>query len=465
MTTNGQAKIYNPFQRMDETPVQPPFLVRDTHPDAVIRRHQQRMANHPAGPVEIALPQRSEAAMRGKAALGLDFDQQEALIDALTGAYAEKHWQDMWAKLYKRWGLGDILDTILGAGQVHPDRVRRVISPLLFSLSPEIDEEARALLFLFRAWQLRQQVVVERRAMSLLPVVGGEVMGSITSFTPALKRMDTRLWRLGWPGDERAGAPRIISGDIAAALQQALPLFNEWYFDDQKRGRAETMKRQVDHIHLVPWGDRLRQDHILPVGQAKLEEVSHNNLFRLEMPDGRKLILRGEPVAAVRAGLAAANGSGQPPAPTLAKINTAYLAALTKRGESSESCEKAEAADVKPFDTLNPLAAYVVSIEGRNTRREIIVTWVKGHKQALAVISGSNHPARAVVMFNNVDRLGVAPVNYQTKRPEIDQLWASSPTAGLIWDTSEGRLAISHWAAWVWHEKAGSYPPPQWGKK
>ena len=146
MTSSGNGKqTYNPFHRMDEQPVQPPFLVRDTQPKTVIERHRQRMANHPAGPVNIAIPQRSAVAVRGKAALGLGFDQQEALIDALTGVYAEKYWRDMWGRLYKRWGLGEVLDTILIDGAAQPDRVCRVLSPLLFSLSPDIDEEARAL--------------------------------------------------------------------------------------------------------------------------------------------------------------------------------------------------------------------------------------------------------------------------------------------------------------------------------
>lgn len=270
------SRKYSPFQRMDETPVQPPFLVRDTDPESVVKRHQERMANHPTSPVAITIPERSKIALRGKAALGLDFDQQEALIEALTGDYAKKYWKDMWARLYKRWGLGDILDTILGDGQANPDRIRRVLSPMLFSLSPDIDEEARALLFLFRAWQLRQQVVIENRAMSLLPAVGGEQMGSITSFTPALKRLDIRLWRLGWPGDRRDGSPRLISGDIADMLREALPIFNEWYFEDQKQGRVDTIKRQVDHIYLIPWSDRLRQDRKLQVGEARVEEISHN---------------------------------------------------------------------------------------------------------------------------------------------------------------------------------------------
>ena len=72
MTRNGNGKqTYNAFHRMDEKPVQPPFLVRDTQPETVIERHRQRMANHPAGPVNIAIPQRSAVAVRGKAALGL----------------------------------------------------------------------------------------------------------------------------------------------------------------------------------------------------------------------------------------------------------------------------------------------------------------------------------------------------------------------------------------------------------
>ncbi len=462
MMNNG--KTYSPFQRMDETPVQPPFLVRDTNPKSVVKRHQQRMANY-ANPVEIAMPKRSNIALRGKAALGLDFDQQEALVETLTGDYAEKYWKDMWAGLYKRWGLGDILDTILGDGQANPDRVRRVLSPMLFSLSPDIDEEARALLFMFRAWQLRQQVVIENRSMSLLPVIGGDQMGSITSFTPILKRLDLRLWRLGWPGDKRDGSPRLITGDIAEVLREALPIFNEWYFDDQKRGRVETIRRQVDHIYLVPWSDKLRQDRELQVGEARLEEISHNAMFRLELPDGRRLVLRGEPITAVQAGLAASGPTGgRPPAPSLEEINTAYMEAMTRRGETSQAGEKPDAADAKPFDNLVHQTAYVISIEGPNRRWEIVVTWVKGHKQVLAVVKGSNHPARSVVMYNNVDRLGIAPINYTTHRPELDKLWSSTPLAKLDWQKPEDCLAITHWAAWVWHEKSRKFPPPRRGK-
>lgn len=458
MSGNGQHP--NPFHRMDETPVQPPFLVRDANPEAVVERHRQRMATHPTGAVDIALPQKSEAAWRGKAALGLDFDQQEALIDALTGAYAEKYWQDMWARLYKRWGLGDILDTILGDGRAHPDRVQRVLSPLLFGLSPEIDEEARALLFLFRAWLLRQQVVVDRRAMSLIPVIGGAEMGSITTFTPALKRVDNHLWRLGWPGDERPDSPQLIAGDVTDALNRALPLFNDWYFDNQRQGRPDKQQRKPDHIYLLPWSDRLRQQKLLDMGQARLEEVSHNSMFRLHLPDGRRFILRSDPLSAVQSGLLAAGQTGQPPRPALAEINRAYLAAMARRGETAQSGEKPAAASVKPFDFLQPETAYVISIEGRQSRREITVTWVQGHKQALAVVCGSNHPARAVVMFNNRDRLGVAPVDYTSRKPNFDRLWAFTPADSLDWQLESDRLAISHWAAWVWHEKAGAHLPP-----
>lgn len=456
---------HNPFAHMDEKPVQPPFLVRETDPQAVVERHRQRMAHHPAGQADIRLPQRSNVAWRGKTALGLLFDQQEAVIDALTGAYAEKHWKDMWAALYKRWGLGDILDTILTGGPAQPDRVRRVLAPLLVSLSPEIDPEVRALLFLFRAWLLRHQVVVERRPMSLIPVVGGEQMGSVTTFTPVLKRLDVHLWRLGWPHDSRPDSPRLIPGTVSNALGQAWPLFNRRYFEEQKDARPDP-DRRPEHIYLLPWSDRLRQKKRLEIGQASLEEVSHNSLFRLHLPDGRRFILRSDPLTAVQAGLLAANGSDRPEIPPLAEINAAYLAAMTRRGETAQSCEQPQAADVKPFDNLQPATAYVVNIESpRGSRREITVTWVSGHDQALAVVSGQPHPARAVVIFNTGrERLGIAPVDYRTRRPDFEQLWAYTPVDGLDWQDRGDRLAVTHWAAWVWHEKAGSHLPPGGGR-
>ena len=465
----------NPFSRMDEIPVQPPFLVRDTAPARVVERHRERMSPHG---IQITPPRRSQVALNGKAALGLAFDQQEAIVDALTGIYAAKHWRDMWVALYRRWGLGDILDTILADGEASPNRVRRVLAPILLELNPTLDEEARALLFVFRAWQLRQQVVVERRAMSLIPVIAGDEMGHPISFTPVLKRTDRAEWRIGWPGDPHKESPHVIqTDDVSVALGEAFPLFNRWYFEDQKAFAEVTGRRArtrvPDHIYLVPWGYRLREEHNLPlVGDgdrsgATLEELSHGNMFRLRLPDGRQFILRGDAVGVVRQGMVAGNGRGviSPPIPTADEINRAYLSAITGRGESSDIREVPEAGDLRPFTDMTSATAYVVSIEGKGTRREIIVSWVADHPRALAVVSGATCPARAVVLLSNDgDRLGVAPISYKTRQPDLANMWATTPVANLDVSRPTDRMAVSSWAAWAWHYKAPKYLPPE-GRK
>lgn len=461
---------YNPFAHMNEVPANPPFLARDTVPDSIIKRHQQRMAAHPTHPVQLENTSRSEVSINGKVAMGLAFDQQEALLAALTGDYAKNYWSDMWQSLYRRWGLGDVLDTILADGQAPASRVRKVLAPILLELNPDVDEEARALLFLYRAWQFRHQVMVERRAVNLVPVVGGDQMGHTVSFTPVFKRLSHDHWQLGWPGDSRPESPHSIRAtDVAEALGQALPLFNRWYFEDQATiSEANKMeaRRVPDHIYLVPWGQRLRQDHELPMGsppaEALLEELSHNHLFRLRLPDGRQYVLRGDPVSAVQQGLAANKPPLLPTPPTVSEMNRAYLAAMARRGEEAQMRLRPDAIDVRPFSELTPITAYVVSIEGRNVRQEITVTWVSGPRSALAVVCGGSHAARAVIILSdNRGKLGMAPVSYTTHKPDLARMWTTTQTVDLDWEKNEAdRRVITAWAAWVWHEKALSYPPP-----
>lgn len=461
---------YNPFALLDEQPVQPAFLVRDTDPYQAIARHEARMKAQ-----GIELPgltgRATTRTIAGKSAVGIAFDQQEAVLAALYGEYAHRYWADKWAELYRRWAMSDIFETILADGNADPRRVRKVLGPILMELNPREDELGRALLMIFRAWQLRQQVVIEQRPMSLIPVVGGAVLGSTPNFTPVVKRMAKDRWRIGWPGDT-IDPCIIVEADVRGAVQQAMVEFNKRYFVEQ-RGYFEVKNTEAllaipepDHIYFIPWGSKLRVEKKLPMGNdgAFLEEISHNHLFRLRLPDGQQFILRSDPQTAVRHSIeATTNGKvSLPPVPTPAEIRQAYLAEMSgRRVESVMKVTSPQPVHLKPFPFLESEKLYVICLESPAARREIYVAWTKENdKMALSVASGSLFPTRAVLVINRTnDKLAIIPVSYKTQKPDVQHRWAETPIADLNPDSEVDREALAGWAAWVWFQKAEQYLP------
>ena len=355
---------FNPFTRMDEIPIHPPFLVRDVDPRRVVERHRERMA---AQGITIKVP-KQERPLNGMAVVGLAFDQQEALLDALVGEYAVRHWSDVLPELRAAHpALGRAFDAFEGDDTVVAADVRRMVPEILQNLNPLEDERARALEFLYRAWQLRQQVVVERRPMSLIPVITGDTQGDTPSFTPVVKRMDDTTWRMGWPGDPAPVSPREFEGeDIREVMRAVWTTYSEWYNKDQEwwhsqmRDRAEKIP---DHMFIPVWARRLREDNQLTFGpqdEIVVENVSHGQLFRVIQPGGVQVLVRTSASSVVRLAIAAGNGSGPlyPPPPTMAEVEAAYLAQITKRGEHADMvADRATPEHLAPLRGVEPAGA------------------------------------------------------------------------------------------------------------
>ncbi len=459
------------YRRMDEVPVMPPFLVRDVDARRVAERHRERMARQG---VTLRVP-RGRRPLGGMAAVGLIFDQQEALLDALAGDYTARHWADVVPDLRRAYpALGAAFDAFAGDERVSAADVRRMVPAALRDADPLRDGPARALEFLYRGWQVRQQVVVEGRPMSLVPVVSGDTQGDTPSFTPVVKRMGAAWWRMGWPGDPAPYSPREFAGDdVRVVLPQVWAVYSEWYQGDQERWYRQVQGRAggvPDHIYHRVWAARLHDGEPLGFGvpaEVTLHNVSHARLFRVVAGE-RQVILKTSAQVAVRLAIAA-GGQGflYPPAPDVAEVEAAYLGLIARRGEQATMVEaEADTGKLAPLTGVEPDGACVVRVSGPGGKASITVAWLSGHPAALAIVSGDAFPARAaLVRDRSGQKLGLIPFSFKTRKLDKGDVWAGTPVNGLSPGTPGGRRALSAWAAWVWQGRAGQKRYQPGGKR
>jgi hypothetical protein len=473
------------FQRMTETPVEPPFLVPDavwlwrllTEPDTldptsdlprieaeagrVLERHIERMA---AQNVVIKKPQKLSPLI-ADSTVGLVFDQAAAQRAALTGRYAETYFGDRLAALRQEYAeLGEAIAVLTGQRETAaPERVQALIQSAL--VGQPADHPLR---LLYAAWQFRRQVVSEGQAMSMVPLVSGEAQGDTPSFTPVLQRVGDNEWQLGWPGDPAPASPQVFTGEIDAVWPAVAATYSAWYQRDQEyleRNLSDAARKLPEHLYIPVWARRLQDEHDLRCGEqgeVVLTNISHGRLFRLAQGDTEQLF-RGTTQQAVRLTLAAAGG--KPPAePEPAEIEAAYLYLLTKRGETGAvQVVPTENGVAAPLET--PVTAvYAVLVNGQPRMR---VAWLKGHPKAMAVVSGPAFPARAVLLpGQNPARLGLAPFSFKTRQPDLTDVWSATPLPdGLDLTDPATQRAVSAWAAWVWQGKAGQQKYQPGGKK
>lgn len=472
---------YNHFHRVDEAVIDPPFLVVAPHkigrdensgryylyidPRPVVQRHVARMA----GKGIIIDEPKQERPLNGMCAVGLAFDQQEALRAALCGEYAQTYWGQRRAELEARFPqLKKALAAFWGEEtDLSPVEIQRISRDVISRLQGEINGLANqgqvpdlllyAPDFLYRAWQLRQRVVAERRAMSLIPVASGDTQGDTPSFTPVLKRIDETTWRMGWPGDPTQVSPKEFNGSIEEVLPQVLSTYSDWYNRDQGRQERQLKERAEklpDHLFIPVWAHQLRQEHSLdfgPEGQVRLINISHGKLFQVDLPDGLCFQIKSSPIEAVRLACAGGNGNGPlvPPPPTPEQIEAAYLELLG--GQVNLAASEPQPGQLTPLSKDKPQATHTLTVDGQ----VITVAWLEGHPRAKAVVSGSSQPARAVLAIDQAgSKLGIAPFSFSTRAPDLQDMWRTSPIAGLNLADEASRRALSAWLAWVWQDRS-----------
>lgn len=451
------------FQRVDGMVVEPAFLVRGVDSLDVLRRLQQRMAQED---IEIPIPHTTNAQNK-LARVGLALDQQDALVDALAGDYARKVWGDK-LEVLRTVYPANLVDALCGKLEMDAQEVHTGAQAALDDAMPPgeggpTDEDRLAFEFLYRAWQIRQRVVIEGRPMSLIPVIGGETQGDTPFFTPILQRQNGSGWRLGLPGDEMPISPLMIEEtDVRVAVRQAQTIYSEWYHKAQERllGLVQKQAGDADLSYagvMVPvWGYLLRTRSLsFGNGKVVLENINHNRLFRFRYRRDdsevyRHLIFEMTSGNAVTLAIKTAGEILPSEFPTVAEVEEAWLDMMGGRGEKAQISEVGfEAAHAKPLDA-DGLVSYQVEVGGE----QIVVGWIQ-HPNAIAVVSGVTLKTRGIVMAK-WGQLGVFPVTPRTKKPDLKDMWQGSKTPGLDpRNDPAAQRALSAWLAWLWQQKAG----------
>lgn len=445
------------FQRVDGMVVEPAFLVRGVDSTDIVRRLQQRMAQED---IEIPMPHTVNA-LNKLARVGLALDQQDALVDALAGEYAQKVWGDKLEALRTVYPA-NLVDALCGKLELEAQEVHTGAQAALDDVMPT-DEDRLAFEFLYRAWQIRQRVVIEGRPMSLIPVIGGDTQGDTPFFTPVLQRQNGSGWRLGQTGDDMPVSPLMIEEtDVRVAVRKTQTIYSEWYHKAQERLLGQVQKQAGDAdlsyagVMVPVWGYLLRTRSLsFGDGKVVLENINHNRLFRFryrreDSEVYRHLIFEMTPGNAITLAIKTAGAVLPDEFPTTAEVEEAWLDMMGGRGGKAQINEVGfEVAHAKPLDAEG-LVSYLIEVGGE----QIVVAWVQ-HPNAIAVASGATFKTRGVVMAK-WGRLGVFPVTPKTKKPDLKDMWQGSKTPGLDpRNDPAAQRALSAWLAWLWQQKAG----------
>jgi hypothetical protein len=437
------------FEHLPTYPIQPLLLARDVSLEAGM---QALVAVGREIDYEVEIPQRSEIAKRGKATLGLSLTEPRRLQAALRGTYAETEWGDLREALSERWG-SELIDLLFSSeleDGVDVSAVQsQVFTLLAFRADGEGDLGARGLRFLWRAWNLRRQVI-GGRPLSLWPAVGGDVLTDVHTFTPVLKAVGEGYWQVGWEGDARPDSPVTFAAeDGAAALERAWQIWVAWY-QEENDAATDHLKEQARRQYLSPghlthgaYEQALAREGRLGCGDIVVTNISHAQLFNLHTVRRGDLLFRTDRrTAAAVAVLACAEYELVLPAPAAAEVTEAYLSMWAGQDVALETLPEM---DIRPVELApDQMVAYRVATDGERAEVAIFreIARLAGKPVIGAVILNGQRafivPDQGAVSAHALERQGLA-------RRE----WGRVSIEGVDLQQVAWKQALGAWAIYV----------------
>lgn len=437
------------WTHLPQPPLQPLLLTRDA---SLVNGLAQLQAVGEQIGHSIQAPQRSAIALQGKAALGVALTDPRFLAAALEGDYATAVWSDLRPAMESRWPqLKDSVIAVLfgGASELAVWELRDLVFGAL-SFAPT-DEVSRALRFCWRAWHLRQQMLLQR-PLSLLPAVGGDALADVVSFTPVLTWLTGETWQIGWEGDKRKDAPYHYNATSpTAALEVAWEVFSRWYHEEEtaltEHLRLEAKRLCTPpHLHTGSWLRDLRQHAYLQCGELFLENVSHNQIFRLTTPRRGQSVFRGTTEQAVAIlQVAAQQYAVELPAPTAEEVTQAYLWLLTGKETGFV------AADFDPKPLTGAVTAWQIG-EDANSLQQVAIPptpqVVRGHT-VIGVITANNQ--RALLVAGGKGVIELLPIS----KGSLGRALGSVSVIAVPLRESAWQQALAAWALYIAAQRGG----------
>lgn len=402
--------------------MQTPLLIRESSPAALAERHQARLRGEG---ITVSIP-RKWTALNGMAMVGLVIEQQEALLAALVGSYPQTLYGDDLPRLREAYpSLMPVIENDSTAGKRDMATAFSQIIRVLPSNSPDVI----ALSNLYRAWLVWRGVVIEGQPLDLTLPFAEDFDGDILSFTPIVQRCADG-WVLGRTGDIAPVSPRTFPGE-ADVWSEILATLADWREKDEAwwAGQYEDGTAKADHYALRAWAAMLRREGEMLFGKMRVENISHGEVYRFYLPDGKRILVRSYPDKVIRLG---ATVGDWPDVPSPSVVIDSLVGSLEP---------------VTP-DAKLALPVTGQAVEAYRSGGET-VTWLKG-VQGLAVVAGEK-PLRAVLVGDGAGKkLGVFPFSFKTRRPDMKDGWGTTPVEK---SNSDARQMLSAWMIWLWRGK------------